>query len=140
MYRVSPFTYLVDGMLSTGLANTRVQCSSIEYAIFQPAANQTCSQYLQNYINSVGGYLNNPDATQDCQYCSVLSTNVYLSGVSSSYAHRWRSFGIMWAFIIFNIAAALFFYWLARVPKKQKVQDANLEPVSRVQTRSEKAE
>lgn len=140
MYRVSPFTYLVDGMLSTGLANNRVRCSSIEYATFQPAAGLTCEQYLQNYLNSTGGYVNNPTDTQNCQYCSVDQTNVYLSQISSSYANRWRNFGIMWAFIIFNIFGALFLYWLARVPKKQKVQDANLEPASRVQTRSEKAE
>ena len=141
MYRVSPFTYLVDGMLSTGLANNHVHCSSIEYSIIQPPANSTCRQYLESYYNITGGYVNNPDAIHDCQYCAASSTNAYLTQISSSYGHRWRNFGIMWAFIIFNIFAALFLYWLARVPKKQKVQDApNLEPASRVQTRSEKAE
>ena len=29
----------------------------------------------------------------------------------------------MWAFIVFNVGAALFFYWLARVPRRQKVLD-----------------
>ena len=141
MYRVSPFTYLVDGMLSTGLANTHVHCSSIEYSTIQPRPNETCSQYLASYSNITGGYVNNPEATQDCQYCAASSTNTYLAQISSSYGHRWRNFGIMWAFIIFNVFAALFFYWLARVPMMQKVQDApNLEPASRVQTQSEKAE
>lgn len=38
----------------------------------------------------------------------------------SPLADRWRNFGIMWAFIIFNIFGALFLYWLTRVPKKAK--------------------
>jgi len=41
----------------------------------------------------------------------------------------------MWAFIIFNIFAALFLYWLARVPRKQKVQEEPpAESISRTQT------
>ena len=123
MYRISPFTYLVDGMLSTGLANTAVVCSSIELVTFNPAANQSCGTYLAPYINSFGGYVTNPAATSDCQFCSAGSTNVYLAQLSSQYSHRWRNFGIMWAFIIFNVFGALFLYWLARVPRKQKVRE-----------------
>ena len=140
MYRVSPFTYLVDGMLSTGLANTNITCSSIELAHFNPASGQ-CWQYMQDYISSNGGYVNNPNATRDCEFCSASDTNVYLAQVSSSYANRWRNFGIMWAFIIFNVFAALFLYWLARVPKKQKVQDEpDMHPASRVQSRVSKVQ
>ena len=29
----------------------------------------------------------------------------------------------MWAFIAFNVAGAIFLYWLARVPKKPKEQE-----------------
>src|ERR1700722_15287540 len=47
MYRVSPFPYLVDGMLSTGLANTNVECSDIEYLNFNPAPGMNCSAYLE---------------------------------------------------------------------------------------------
>ena len=141
MYRVSPFTYLVDGMLSTGLANNAIVCSSIELVKFNPAAGKTCSQYMQSYISENGGYLANPSATANCEYCTAAYTNDYLSLLSSQYSTRWRNFGIMWAFIIFNIFGALFLYWLARVPRKQKVQE---EPpadiVSRVQTKASKVE
>ena len=40
--------------------------------------------------------------------------------INASYDTRWRNFGILWAFIIFNMFAAIGLYWLARVPKKQK--------------------
>jgi ABC-type multidrug transport system permease subunit len=55
-----------------------------------------------------------------CRFCSYTNTDVFLDQINSSYADRWRNFGILWAFIIFNIFAAIGLYWLARVPKKQK--------------------
>ena len=141
MYRVSPFTYLVNGMLASGLANNNVTCSSIELVHFDPPSGQTCGQYMQNYIfpdpNSPVqiGYLKDNGATANCSYCQELSTNVFLTGLSSEYSTRWRNFGIMWAFIIFNIVAALGLYWLARVPRKQKVlEEAPADAVSRAQT------
>ncbi|KAL8695772.1 MAG: hypothetical protein Q9224_003171 [Gallowayella concinna] len=139
MYRVSPFTYLLNGMLATGLANTEVTCSDIELTTFNPRDGQTCGEYMQPYIDRPvggGGYVLDPNATSQCQFCTVKYTNVYLAQLSSEYGTRWRNFGIMWAYIIFNIAAALFLYWLARVPRKQKVQESPPPGASRTQTRA----
>ncbi|EMC97505.1 hypothetical protein BAUCODRAFT_454374 [Baudoinia panamericana UAMH 10762] len=120
MYRVSPFTYLVEGMLSTGVANQQVTCASNEYLTFSPPSGQTCQAYMQSYISQVGGYLEDPNATSTCHYCTYSSTNVFLTGVSARYSHAWRDFGILWVFIVFNVFAAVGIYWLARVPKKAK--------------------
>jgi ABC-type multidrug transport system permease subunit len=120
MYRVSPFTYLVDAMLSVGVANTNVVCASNEFRRFMAPAGETCYQYLDTYINSygAGGYLLSPNATGTCEYCSLDNTNQFLTQLGgASYSHRWRNFGIMWAFIIFNAVMAVFLYWLVRVPK-----------------------
>lgn len=135
MYRVSPFTYLINGMLAAGLANTRVNCSDIEYATFNPRSGQTCGEYMQDYITQAGGYVLDPNATTQCKFCVAYDTNVYLNQLSSQYSTRWRNFGIMWAFIIFNVAVALLLYWLARVPRKQKVQERPPPGASRTQTR-----
>ncbi len=139
MYHLSPFTYLVDGMLSTGLANTKVVCSSIEFATFNAPSGKTCAEYLRPYIDSVGGYIGEGtgNATQDCKLCPSSETNAVLVGLSSNYSLRWRNFGILWVYVGFNICAALFLYWLARVPKKQKVLE-HAPPgkgASRVQSR-----
>ncbi|KAL8949372.1 MAG: hypothetical protein Q9222_004508 [Ikaeria aurantiellina] len=136
MYRVSPFTYLVNGMLATGLANSKVTCADIEYLTFNPRNGETCGQYMQDFSNLNGGYVLDENATSDCRFCTVSDTNVYLRQLSSEYSTRWRNFGIMWAFIIFNIAAALLLYWLARVPRKQKVQESPPPGASRTQTRA----
>jgi ATP-binding cassette subfamily G (WHITE) protein 2 (PDR) len=120
MYRVSPFTYLVSGMMSTGLANTKVVCSNIEYLHFDPPSGETCGTYMSDYIKMAGGYLLNENATSACSFCSVEDTNVFLATVSSKYSERWRNFGLMWVFIGFNILGAIFMYWLVRVPKVKK--------------------
>ncbi|KAL2824234.1 ABC-2 type transporter-domain-containing protein [Aspergillus cavernicola] len=119
MYRVSPFTYLVSGMLSAGLANTDVTCATNEYLHFDPV-NGTCGDYMESYMATFGGYVQNELATSNCNFCSTRDTNVFLSSVSSDYSDIWRNFGIMWVFIVFNIGAACGLYWWVRVPKNKK--------------------
>jgi ATP-binding cassette subfamily G (WHITE) protein 2 (PDR) len=127
MYRLSPFTYLVSGMLSVGLANSSVQCADREYTVFNPTNGQTCQQYTSTYRGRLGGYVDNPQDTSDCRFCSVSDTNVFLKSLSSDYSLAWRNFGILWAYCIFNIAAALALYWLLRMPKNKKEKDGKKE-------------
>ncbi|UKZ87088.1 ZEB2-regulated ABC transporter 1 [Trichoderma asperellum] len=118
MYRVSPFSYLVNGMLSVGVANTVVNCADNEFVRIQPPSGETCGKYLATFVNATGGNLINPDSTTECIYCSISETNTYLAGIGSHYSERWRNFGLIWVYIVFNIFAALGVYWLARMPKK----------------------
>ncbi|KAL4798982.1 ABC-2 type transporter-domain-containing protein [Aspergillus venezuelensis] len=122
MYRVSPFTYLVSAMLSTGVSGTDAYCEQVEFLTIPSPANSTCREYMQPYIDAAGGYLQNPDATSDCTFCQISKTDTFLLSVSSSYDDAWRNFGLMWVYIVFNIAAAVFIYWLARVPKGSKTK------------------
>ncbi|CAN9399732.1 unnamed protein product [Alternaria alternata] len=120
MYRLSPFTYMVSGMLSIGLANSVVECAQNELIHFNPRPNQTCGEYIADWKASFGGKMHNPQATENCNFCAVEDTNVFLASISSSYSTVWRNFGILWAYVIFNIAAALLLYYLVRVPKTKK--------------------
>jgi ATP-binding cassette, subfamily G (WHITE), member 2, PDR len=120
MYYLSPFTYLASAMLSTGVANTNATCLDYELLHFTPQGGQTCGGYMDAFVKMAGGYVANPGATSDCAFCTISDTNVFLKAVSANYSDRWRNFGILWAYVIFNIAAALFFYWLGRVPGKSK--------------------
>ncbi|KAG5982033.1 ZEB2-regulated ABC transporter 1 [Claviceps digitariae] len=119
MYHVSPFTYLVSGMLSTGVANTEVICAANELLQFEPPANQTCKEYMQDYIQVFGGRLTDPNERTTCQFCPISETNKFLAGVSSDYSDRWRNFGLLWVYVLFNIFGAMFVYWLARMPKNK---------------------
>ncbi|EHK98954.1 putative ABC transporter CDR4 [Glarea lozoyensis 74030] len=129
MYRVSPFTYLVSGVMSTGIANTAVVCSDIEYLTFDPPASTTCEAYLAPYISAAGGYLTDAtkQATSACRFCSLADSNQFLAAVNIKYSERWRNYGIFWVYILFNVAAAVFLYWLARVPKVKKEEKEKKE-------------
>ncbi|CCH60686.1 hypothetical protein TBLA_0D01780 [Henningerozyma blattae CBS 6284] len=119
MYRVSPLTYLIEGMLATGVANADVKCAKYEYTKFNPPQGQTCGQYMAPYIQRAGtGYLKDSSATDQCEFCAYSHTNDYLKSIFVSYHHRWRDYGIFICFIVFDYVAGVFLYWLARVPKK----------------------
>jgi hypothetical protein len=40
-----------------------------------------------------GGKMHNPEATENCNFCAVEDTNVFLASISSSYSTVWRNFG-----------------------------------------------
>jgi hypothetical protein len=75
---------------------------------------------MASYIDATGGYLENPDSTGNCSYCSIGDTDTFLAAVSAHPQYMWRNWGIMWAYILFNIAGAVALYWLVRVPKKKR--------------------
>lgn len=115
-------TYLVSGMLSVGLANSHISCSTEELLHFSPPSLTNCSTYLAPYIEDLGGYLTpqSMGSTSECVFCSGSDTNVFLKSVSAEYGDRWRNFGILWVYVIVNIAAAVGLYWLARMPKGKR--------------------
>jgi ATP-binding cassette subfamily G (WHITE) protein 2 (PDR) len=117
MYRVSPFTYWVGGIASTQLHGRAVECSSTETSIFNPPSGQTCGDYLADYLSVAPGQLQNPNATADCRYCSLSNGDQFLAGSNIYYTERWRNFGIVWAYVIFNIAGATLLYYVFRVKK-----------------------
>lgn len=118
MYHVSPFTYLVSAVLSVGLYGNKVVCSAIEVLKVSPPGGQTCSAYLGTYVQTYRANLLNPDATHDCQICIIRNTSEFLESLNIKFSQRWRNIGLLFAYVAFNIAAALFFYWLVRVPKR----------------------
>lgn len=118
MYRVSPFTYLVSSVLTTGVAGTDVVCSDIELLSFPPPSGQNCSSYLQPYMSERGGRLLNPGSTSKCSFCSTATTDEFLMALNINPGDKWRNIGLLFVYIVFNVFAAIFLYWFIRVPKK----------------------
>lgn len=77
---------------------------------------------MQTYISTAGGYLRDSQATEQCDYCQMDSTDQFLLRINANWDTRWRDFGILWVFVAFNIAAAVFLYWLCRVPKSKRTK------------------
>lgn len=111
MYYVSPFTYLADGILTTGLANVPVTCSTTELLRIDPPSGQDCQEYLLSYINRAGGYLLDNSGSNTCIFCPVSSSNAVLASFNMNYSRRWRDFAIIiTAFTLGNVLITLVLY------------------------------
>ena len=115
MYRISPLTYLVSGIVSTGLHDRKIVCSDREVAVMQPLPGTSCGAYLQKYATAAQGQIMNPSAMANCEYCPLSVADQQLSTNGIQWSERWRNFGIVWAYIIFNILGAVTLYYLFRV-------------------------
>lgn len=102
-------------MAATMLHGRQVQCSNDELSVFQPPTGVTCQTYMAPYLQQAPGYLMNPSATSDCAYCSLSVADQFLSGVNIYWSQRWRNFGLMWVYVVFDIAAAVMLYYFFRV-------------------------
>lgn len=117
MYRVSPFTYWISGIVSTSVHGRLITCSDREFNVFSPPGGQTCGQYMAAFLQTAPGSLENPNATADCRYCSLTNADQFAAGSSIYWSEKWRNYGIFWAFIVFNAFVAVFTYWAFRVKK-----------------------
>lgn len=125
MYRLSPFTYLIEGILGQGvyiqlfdskvflltrrlaMGRRQINCSPIELVRLNPPSGLTCGQYMDGFISKMGGYVTDPNATSACGFCSVRTTDQFLnSAFNIFYENHWRNFGIMMGYIVFNVCSS----------------------------------
>ncbi|KAJ5621248.1 hypothetical protein N7528_006031 [Penicillium herquei] len=125
MYRVSPVTYLMGGMIKAALADTDLHCASIDLLnIPLPSENSSlsCGSYLDAYVQSVGGKILNPNTTvamgEDCVFCDVTDANTVLKSMGMDVHTRWLDLGLFVVYVVVNVAGIFFFYWLTRGRKK----------------------
>ena len=119
MYRATPVTYFVSALISTGVSGASIVCSQIELLALQPPPGQSCGAYLNDYVQSAGGSLLNPGATQDCQFCPLASTDALLATLDIEFVDRWRNFGISLCYTGANFLGALYCTGFSGYPKGQ---------------------
>ncbi|GAA5839263.1 hypothetical protein JCM11251_006022 [Rhodosporidiobolus azoricus] len=143
MYYLTPFTYLIEGMLANVLGGVQFRCEQDEFQVVVPPTGQECVSWLGQYTSRAGGYaevLN--DGT--CGFCQVSSGDLYLGQLNMSFSHRWRNYGILWGFIVLNIAAVFLGFYLYSVFDWSKLSGKNKKKAtksnndSKAEKRSEK--
>ncbi|KDQ56528.1 hypothetical protein JAAARDRAFT_47935 [Jaapia argillacea MUCL 33604] len=134
MYRVSPYTYLIEGLLGNALGHTETECSPVEYVKLTPPSGLTCGTYLGNFISRAGGYLTNPTANNGCLYCPYRSADDFLgSNFNIYYSHRWRDWALLFVFVAFNTCAIFTFTYLFRI---RQWRDVGMRVQTRVRAKS----
>ncbi|KIK80835.1 hypothetical protein PAXRUDRAFT_157584 [Paxillus rubicundulus Ve08.2h10] len=112
MYRISPFTYLVEGLLGQAIGHQPITCASAELVTVQPPSGMTCGTYMGPFISYAGGYVTNPDATSACAFCPFETTDQFMKlSFNIEYSHHWRDLGILLGVVVFNVSRVLDFSW-----------------------------
>lgn len=92
LYYLNPFTYLVGGLLNPILWDVQVRCTEQEFGVLDPPGGQTCGEYMSAFLQQATGYLDNPDATSQCRYCSYASGDEYLRSLDLGvWVYGWRN-------------------------------------------------
>ncbi|KAK7756965.1 hypothetical protein SLS62_000981 [Diatrype stigma] len=119
-YKVSPLWYYSEGVMTNALEGLDIVCNTDESSFFQPPANgnaTTCGEYADQFLTTATGYLLNPDATADCQYCRFKSGWSYFAQWGYEFVHRYRNVGIFIGFIAFNYTTIIALTYILRVKK-----------------------
>ncbi|KAI0318674.1 ABC-2 type transporter-domain-containing protein [Amylostereum chailletii] len=117
---LSPYTYLIEGLIGQAVGRSSVTCAAAEVVELTPPSGQSCGNYMAQFIATAGGKVLNPDAVapSQCQFCSVDTTDQFLfNSFNIDYNKHWRDFGLMFAYIMFNVAAVYGGTYLFRIYK-----------------------
>ncbi|EPB91141.1 hypothetical protein HMPREF1544_02021 [Mucor circinelloides 1006PhL] len=120
MYWLDPYHYLIEGLVVNVMDGVEVVCGEGDYLVINAPPGQTCGEYMQEFFNNGGpGYLGNPDATGSCNYCQYKTGNdFYEERIGWNFSNRWRNFGILCAYTVFNVMLFMFFVFLFRKQKR----------------------
>ncbi|KAI9835623.1 MAG: hypothetical protein M1837_003696 [Sclerophora amabilis] len=110
MYYLTPFKYLLEGFLGVALHNIPVRCAADEFARFPPPPGTSCQEYTQQFIQMIGGSVQEQDGM--CMFCQYSSGDEFAASFNVFYENRWLDYGVFWAFSIFNFMIVFLCSWL----------------------------
>lgn len=110
---VTPMFYYTSGAMGTLIGNRPVHCRQDEAQVFTVPSGVTCLEYASPWIESAAGYLMRPHAADGtCEYCAYKTGSDYLAQIPISPSTKWRDYGVLLAYIVFNFALIYAFTWL----------------------------
>ncbi|EFA79741.1 ABC transporter G family protein [Heterostelium album PN500] len=115
MYPLNPCRYFLEGIVTNVLRYVQVKCTDEDLFKFDPPAGMTCGNYTSEFNTyKLSGYIDNPDATSQCGYCTYNNGPEYYENLDWSFDNRWRNFGILTCYWVFNTALVILFVYLTR--------------------------
>ncbi|KAL7904164.1 Brefeldin A resistance protein [Trichoderma velutinum] len=120
MYHLSPYTYIIGGLLSNAVHGIATVCKPSEVNIFQPPQEMSCEAYAGEFVATAAGKLLNPNATSECQYCRYAVADQWLASLDLSWDQRWRNLGFTCAYVLFNVVILFVLFFVLRVWKMKR--------------------
>lgn len=108
----------MGSLLTFTVWDVEVKCTDSEFALFDTPDNQTCSEYLESFLNTLGSGTNlvNPDATSGCKVCQYARGSDYLNTVNLTHHYDgWRDAAIV---VIFAISSYAMVFLLMKLRTK----------------------
>ncbi|CAO3635400.1 unnamed protein product [Cunninghamella echinulata] len=123
MYWLDPFHYYIEGLTVNEMENVPIECTNEDLIRFTPPPGQTCYEYTRIFFEKYNatGYISNPNATQpeQCGYCTFATGEEFFETTYQwTPGSKWRNFGILIAFLLFNIFLTIFLVYLRRKPRR----------------------
>ena len=102
MFHLSPFTYIIEGMLGNVIHDKPVQCTPDEFNVVNPPEGQSCAAYMGKFtsVPSTGYYQESANGT--CLYCRMKHAESYLTSIDMNGDNRFKDIGYLIAYIAFN--------------------------------------
>lgn len=104
IYYADVFHYFIEGVIGNELHEMNVVCDEHEGYKFQAPSGQDCGTYMTSFFDQGGpGRLFQND-TDSCIYCPYKTGDQYLATLGWSASHKWRNYGIIFIYWVFNLA------------------------------------
>lgn len=133
MFHLSPFTYIIEGLLGNAIHDKPVICTEKELNPINPPPGVSCADYMSKFTNALGepvipgrGYYT--EINGQCSYCPMSSGEDYMRSILLDSSNRFRDIGIVFAYVAFNILLLFGLYYIFRVHKWKKRKNDTTEP------------
>ncbi|ORX47212.1 hypothetical protein DM01DRAFT_1410327 [Hesseltinella vesiculosa] len=116
MYPLDPYHYLMEGLVVNVMSGVPVICGDGDWIPINAPPGQTCGAYFKDFFAAGNlGYIQDDNATGSCNYCQyTVGDDFFETNIGWSIDNRWRDFGILCAYWIFNIFAFAGFVYIFR--------------------------
>ncbi|KAJ3158179.1 hypothetical protein HDU86_003134 [Geranomyces michiganensis] len=109
IYHIVPMRYFAEGVIGNELGGVAVTCTESESTAIIPPSGLTCGQYFTPFFAAGGpGQIVSQTATDLCHYCFYRVGDNFMDNLTWSYGNRWRNFGILCGFWMFNLVVVAF--------------------------------
>lgn len=112
MFYLSPFTWVMEGILGNAIGSVLVHCQMEEMQEIVPPEGKSCNEYMHNFPK---GFVVESD--NKCMYCLYRLGDDYLNSNKLHAENKYRDLGLMVAYIAFNIGLLFALFYLFRIHK-----------------------